>query len=713
MIAHFPTPHPDELLYSLYARYCDRVQYWSKGAISLELLGAKDLTATIDLPSRLGYLVSNLPEGHSLLLDRLIDEHTLLPFYSPFLEKDRVERLRREMEGVGGGAVHKIAAITPSTIRPPNHLRFCPLCVEDDRQEFEECYWHRLHQLPGVLVCCKHKCFLENSEVRTRNRVTSYAYISAEQAKLQDDVRPLDMADISHRCLMFISQSAQWLLSQRSLAPGYDSLHSYYMKDFDAKGLVYGGRFLHASKLPEAIRYRYPKAMLTAIQCDFDEAKEYCWPSKLVKELKLRKANHPLRHLLFIGLLGQTPKSFFRTPKADETDDGFTFPKQCSTYKHLLCRKIQKAALHQGTHPVVTPKIACPPGALRQSKLPFGIGPWPCLNLVCDFYLQPVITSCKVAKHWEDRTIVVGFFSCACGFTYRRSGPDKSLTDQLRLDSIKTYGEVWIEQLRRLWDDLTLSMHKMGSLLGVAHTTVKGQAVSLGLKFPRYGPGSKIAYGGTKRYRSKGIRKRIKRQRTEMPTPREDYRREMHEAIEYNPTATRTILAKQLASQAYRWLQKHDEEWLEAHLPPPVKLFGSNRKVDWTPRDARLAEDVHLIAKQLRSGEGHPVRVTLQRISRELDKTALLDGRKLHLKLPRTAQVLSEVTETHMAFAIRCVRWAASCYRCEGAIPSVSALAKRAGMTMTTTHRPEIRAVINEELVSLRNADGICESKVA
>jgi hypothetical protein len=59
--------------------------------------------------------------------------------------------------------------------------------------------------------------------------------------------------------------------------------------------------------------------------------------------------------------------------------------------------------------------------------------------------------------------------------------------------------------------------------------------------------------------------------------------------------------------------------------------------------------------------------------------------------------------ETHLTFAIRCIRWAACCYRREGTVPSISALARLAGMTMSTTHRPEIRSVINEELESLRD----------
>src|SRR5947209_14533369 len=98
----------------------------------------------------------------------------------------------------------------------------------------------------------------------------------------------------------------------------------------------------------------------------------------------------------------------------------------------------------------------------------------------------------------------------------------------------------------------------MGPLLGVAHTTVKFQAVSLGLEFPRQGPGSKIARAEIRRDWRKRTPKRVKRSPPAKPTPVGRYRREMLRAIKKHPSATRTRLAKHLASQAYRWLFKHD-----------------------------------------------------------------------------------------------------------------------------------------------------------
>jgi hypothetical protein len=170
---------------------------------------------------------------------------------------------------------------------------------------------------------------------------------------------------------------------------------------------------------------------------------------------------------------------------------------------------------------------------------------------------------------------------------------------------------------------------------------------------------------------------------------------------------------KQLASQAYCWLSNNDKEWLEAHLPQPVRRIGSNRKVDWAARDSQLVQEMQLAVNRVRSVEGRPIRVTVNRLGREIDKAALLNNKNLSSKIPLTAQLLAETVETHLNFSIRCIKWAVSCYQRENTVPSISSLAKLAGMTMSTTHRPEIRAVINEELESLRNCNDVPEIKAA
>ena len=85
MIRHFPVLYPGELLYSGCARFTDRMQFPTLGATNLELFGNRMAIPVVDLPHQIDRLVANLPAGHRYDADALIDQHTLLPLYAPFL----------------------------------------------------------------------------------------------------------------------------------------------------------------------------------------------------------------------------------------------------------------------------------------------------------------------------------------------------------------------------------------------------------------------------------------------------------------------------------------------------------------------------------------------------------------------------------------------------------------------------------------------------
>ena len=54
----------------------------------------------------------------------------------------------------------------------------------------------------------------------------------------------------------------------------------------------------------------------------------------------------------------------------------------------------------------------------------FEPGPWLCLNPACKLYLEAVIKN--VQEKVDERGQLFGIFSCSCGFTYSRRGPDIS-----------------------------------------------------------------------------------------------------------------------------------------------------------------------------------------------------------------------------------------------------------------------------------------------
>lgn len=633
MINHFPTPLPDELFYSLCARYGGRVKYSDLEAVNKELFGARGMSATIDLPSHLSHFVESLPPNHELTVDRLINKHSLLPFYSPFLPLERYNSVRESMKGMDGSAIHKCAGITPSNVRLPNWLRYCPKCTATDKTIYRQSYWHRLHQVPGVVMCPIHEVFLENSRVRARNRINSALHITAEEALKQAPFLQSETPLFMHNVLIEIAWDVAWLLDQSNLSPGYELLREHYLALLYERKLAKRER-IYSLELRERLRGSLPHGLLELLQCDFDAQKDHSWPSLIIKNLRQGKAHHPIRHLLLIRALGHSAESFFvslnnRPPKR------------------------------------------------KTSTKPFGNSPWLCLNPICPHFRKREIRKIKIEESWKRDGIPVATFLCECGFEYMRRGPDSSLDDRFTIDKVKTYGALWEAALKIRWDDHSLSIRQIAFQLGVSHMTVKNHALRLGLPLPRSGPGPKVSQVNSM------LQEKMKRFGTNNSSSdilelREVKRKAWLDARKNNPKANRTKLQQVIAPRIYHWLSNHDGEWLMAHMPPPFKRTTSARQiVDWNARDHNLEKEVRESAQRLRGAKGKPVKITVNAIGRDLDKKELLQKPKHLAKLPLTRQAIKEVTETRIQFAIRRVRWAAKCFRDEGVAPAKSTLALR------------------------------------
>src|ERR1700686_5004771 len=118
MLEDFPDPYPDELLYSVWARFSDRVRHPNRGDVLRELFGSESDQALVDWSCSLGYLIGQLPEGHCYTVDTLINDHTLFPLYAPFLPPERRDRLRQQMIAGNGTALSSRLGMLTSHIPP-------------------------------------------------------------------------------------------------------------------------------------------------------------------------------------------------------------------------------------------------------------------------------------------------------------------------------------------------------------------------------------------------------------------------------------------------------------------------------------------------------------------------------------------------------------------------------------------------------------------
>lgn len=154
MIAIFPEPYPDELLYSILARYyvrsghtmikhCFEELYPTKTRPDIEYLNPM----TPDLLSHLGNI------------DQLVLQHTMFPALR-FIPAEKRKAVFQELTQQDMG--YQDHVFKPKERR---YLRFCPLCVAEDRAIYGETYWHRFPQIRGMHVCPKHGCKLIDSKI--------------------------------------------------------------------------------------------------------------------------------------------------------------------------------------------------------------------------------------------------------------------------------------------------------------------------------------------------------------------------------------------------------------------------------------------------------------------------------------------------------------------------------------------------------------------
>lgn len=604
-LGHFPTPHPDELLYSLCARFSARVGYSNAKAVPEELFGTGGASATIDLPNNLGYLSAALPAGSSLTPERLINRHTLLPFFSAFLTPERVLQLEADMRGGRGQAGYMRSGVMASRIPTPRYLRFCPACTQEDRRLSKEAYWHRTHQISGVEVCPIHGIFLEESGVSRRAGRDNLQFIAADEAVRALPPRRIDPSDRDHQALLQVARDAAWLLEHPISGSELSRLHGRYLRLLAERGLATYTGCIHVPQLLGEFTRHYSPTLLQRVHCKltYSDQTKTNWLLKLVRPPK--NAQHPLYHLLLIQFLGCTAEEFFR---------------------------------------------------LSEESGPFGKGPWPCLNPAAAHYRQPVILKCQPGDRLRYGK-PTGKFSCECGFAYVRTGPDSAPEDRFQVGRIISFGQAWESELKQLWRDSSLSISEVGRRLGVDPLTVRRHAARLELSLSR----------SDKRLKPlpRAAQLKGKTASAAWENKRRGCRSKWLSTMKPRREVTLKALRRKLPRE-YTWLRQNDSEWLERHKPRRQRRYLPTASVEWKRRDAEYAAAVRAAASRLKEAPGRPVRVTKTAIGRALGTITLL-RQKLH-KMPLTAQVLAGAVETREQYAVRRVRWAADLYFQENAL---------------------------------------------
>ncbi len=163
MIGFMPEFYPDELVYSLLARYYQRSGYLAY------IHAARDLYAVPSIRPDMYFINPMRDEAWELITretgtDAVILEHTMVPAYARFLPVEARQETLQQMSRMEGRP-YMMLKVTHRRQDRTRYLRYCPECAERDRELYGEAYWHRSAQIQGIDVCPEHGCYLCDSEL--------------------------------------------------------------------------------------------------------------------------------------------------------------------------------------------------------------------------------------------------------------------------------------------------------------------------------------------------------------------------------------------------------------------------------------------------------------------------------------------------------------------------------------------------------------------
>lgn len=421
MLTYFPAIYPDELLYSVLARYHRHTGARSDAQTMEALFGRRTVVANIDLPGALNCLAERIPPGRALPVDRILDGLTLLPYYVAFQSSEMQAIVRAHMCQGQVDGLHLKLGLAAFRAGRVTRLRFCDACLEEMHERYGEGYWRRAHQLPGVLICASHGIALQESSVFLSG-CRRHTFIAPDGTNCPPTARPL-VSDVSLLpVLRRLARASAALLDGGSTARSPEAWTAHYRMWMGSVGLALSSRRMNLADLDHGLRRHFGAALSVCPGVMDGDRFAGDWPAALLH--RRNKARHPLFHLLLQDFLAQ---------------------------------------LSPAPSPAPTP---------------FGVGPWPCRNPL-HRHVRP---GCVTLKNVHpSRNHQVGVFACSCGYVYTRSY--RAETKEVGPPRFQSFGPSLAPVLRRGLREHR-SLRAIGRSLALDPVTVVRLAAAEGIATP-------------------------------------------------------------------------------------------------------------------------------------------------------------------------------------------------------------------------------------
>ncbi|NFG38427.1 hypothetical protein FDB30_16390 [Clostridium botulinum] len=309
MLDFFTDPYKDELIYSTIARYhfySGNVDY--RDTIE-ECFGKRTMIPTFEIGGNFEYLAKVLGKKYSS--DDLINEHTIMPYYEPFIDEKLKQKTIHEIKYKGSYSVYTRLGIIAGAICKKGSIFYCQVCAKNDIEKHGEPYIHREHQLEGIILCSHHGILLKKYLFKKVD-VSRIEYIRLEEKYMDLKVKDTDIEDYDKH--LKLAKASYYLLDKKFKGISKEKISMKYRNLLYKKELLKGNNTINQRELYEQFISYYGKTFLKQLDCGIAYENDYNWLKVISR--KSRRSSHPLRHLLFINFLGEDIRDFF-----DNIDD--------------------------------------------------------------------------------------------------------------------------------------------------------------------------------------------------------------------------------------------------------------------------------------------------------------------------------------------------------------------------------------------------------
>ncbi|MGR5119864.1 TnsD family Tn7-like transposition protein [Vibrio astriarenae] len=249
MLTHFPAAQKDELLTSIIARFIQQMGI-KDDKIALDILfGNRMMVPSPFLQGHIAYLLEHVGHVWGVHPKQIVERHTSLPLFKPFVESHRYIALQANLIHSRVNPSMSRAGIPASVIKWPTTYKICPQCWQEQSDALGFTYWQRLFQAPGVNVCPQHKCILIGTHIPIQSP-HRHQFVGACGYQCQTR-----FSEAANPCEIKLSQMVDMLLNSKLKVVSLAQWTLYYQKLARDAGMMIGSRIDHKAISDSVRRY--------------------------------------------------------------------------------------------------------------------------------------------------------------------------------------------------------------------------------------------------------------------------------------------------------------------------------------------------------------------------------------------------------------------------------------------------------------------------